>query len=98
MPAYVIVEVDVHDPAEYENYKKLTPPSLVPFGGKFVVRGGKAELLEGDQQPARIVVVEFPTLEKAKQWWNSAEYAPGKKLRQRIATTRMLVVEGAPQT
>lgn len=99
MPAYIIVEVDIHDPSEYENYKKLTPPSLVPFGGRFLARGGKAELLEGDKPPARVVVLEFPSADKARAWWNSAEYAPGKQLRQRIATTRMLLVEGAnPQT
>ena len=98
MPAYLIVEVEIHDATEYENYKKLTPASLVPFGGRFVVRGGQAEMLEGDRKPARVVVVEFPTAEKARQWWISPEYAPAKKLRQRIATTRMLLVEGvSPQ-
>jgi uncharacterized protein (DUF1330 family) len=94
MPAYLLVEIDIHDAAEYENYKKLTPASLVPYGGRFVVRGGAAETLEGDSRPGRIVVVEFPSLEKARQWWSSPEYEPAKKLRQRIATTRMLLVEG----
>lgn len=98
MPAYLLVEVEIHDAAEYEDYKKLTPASLVPFGGRFVVRRGQAETLEGDGKPSRIVVVEFPSIEKARQWWNSPEYAPAKKLRQRIATTRMLLVEGvSPQ-
>jgi uncharacterized protein (DUF1330 family) len=94
MPAYIIVEVDIHDPEQYEDYKKLTPGSLQPFGGKFIVRGGQAENLEGDWQPKRIVVLEFPSVEKAKQWWASEEYAPAKALRQRTSTTRMIVVKG----
>jgi uncharacterized protein (DUF1330 family) len=94
MPAYIIVEVAIHNPAEYEDYKKLTPASLIPFDGKFIVRGGKTETLEGDWNPERIVVVEFPTLEKAKAWWNSESYAPAKALRQRTAHTKMIVVPG----
>ena len=94
MPAYVIVEVDVQNPTEYEDYKKQTPPSLLPFQGKFIVRGGKTEILEGDWHPKRIVVLEFPTLELAKKWWSSEEYAPAKALRQRTAKTRMIAVEG----
>lgn len=94
MPAYLLVEIDIHNPVEYENYKKLTPASLVPFGGKFVVRGGSAETLEGEGKPGRIVIVEFPNLENARQWWSSPEYEPAKRLRQRIATTRMVLVEG----
>lgn len=94
MAAYIIVEVDIHDPVQYEDYKKLTPASLEPFDGRFVVRGGATETLEGDWQPGRIVVLEFPSVEKAKAWWGSAEYAPAKALRQRTATTKMIVVEG----
>jgi uncharacterized protein (DUF1330 family) len=95
MATYVIVEVEVHDPVQYEDYKKLTPPSLVPFQGKFVVRGGSAEALEGSPDPQRIVVLEFPTRELARKWWSSNEYAPAKALRQRISTTRMILVDGA---
>ena len=94
MPAYIIVEVDVHDPAQYDEYKKLTPISLIPYDGKFIVRGGKTETLEGDWNPQRMVVLEFPTLEKAKEWWASEEYAPAKSLRQRTAHTKMILVEG----
>ncbi len=78
MPAYIIAEISIHNPLEYEDYKKLTPQSLKPFDGKFIVRGGKAEILEGEWRPERIVTIEFPTLEKAKAWWNSEEYAPAK--------------------
>ncbi|MBD1398854.1 DUF1330 domain-containing protein [Pontibacter sp. JH31] len=94
MPAYIIVEVNVTDPATYEDYKKLTPGSLEPFDGKFIVRGGAAELLEGEQEPNRMVVLEFPTMEKAKAWWSSEEYAPAKAIRQSASTTRMIAVEG----
>ncbi|SIR23132.1 DUF1330 domain-containing protein [Pontibacter lucknowensis] len=94
MPAYIIVEVEVKDPATYEDYKKLTPGSLKPFDGKFIVRGGATELLEGEQEPQRIVILEFPTMEKAKAWWSSEEYAPAKALRQSASSTRMIAVEG----
>lgn len=94
MPAYIIVDVEVKDPHRYEDYKKLTPASLVPFGGRFIVRGGKTETLEGDWKPGRIVVVEFATLEKAKAWWESDTYAPAKAIRQAASITRMLLVEG----
>ena len=94
MKAYVIVDVTIKDPARYEDYKKLTPGSLVPFDGKFVVRGGTAETLEGDWQPGRIVVLEFPSIEKAKAWWSSEGYAPAKAIRQSASVTQMILVEG----
>ena len=94
MPAYIIVEIEIHDAETYEEYKKLTPISLAAYGGKFIVRGGKTETLEGGWQPQRIVVLEFPTVERAKEWWASEEYAPAKNLRQRTAHTKMIVVEG----
>jgi uncharacterized protein (DUF1330 family) len=94
MPAYILVEVDVHNPEEYEDYKKLTTDTLLPYQGKFIVRGGKAESLEGSWEPKRIVVLEFPTKELAKQWWSSPEYTPAKEIRQRTASTRMILVEG----
>ena len=94
MKAYVIVDVKIHDHSRYDGYKKLTPASLVPFDGKFVVRGGKTETLEGDWEPGRIVVLEFPSLEKAKAWWSSDGYAPAKAIRQASSDTRMIGVEG----
>ena len=94
MAAYVIVDVTITNPQDYEEYKKLTPASITAYGGKFIVRGGKAETLEGGWDPERIVVLEFPTVERAKEWWASAMYAPAKEIRQRSATTRMIVVEG----
>ncbi|MGV3630716.1 MAG: DUF1330 domain-containing protein [Bacteroidota bacterium] len=94
MAAYVLVEIRIHDPKDYEEYKKLTPASIAAYGGKFVVRGGKTETLEGDWQPERIVVLEFPTVGRAKEWWASEEYAPARTIRQRSAHTQMIVVEG----
>ncbi|CAN5399496.1 DUF1330 domain-containing protein [soil metagenome] len=94
MKAYIIVDVDINDPVQYEDYKKLTPPSLIPFEGKFIVRGAPTETLEGDWKPNRLVILEFPSLEKAKSWWSSDTYAPAKALRQAIAHTQMIMVEG----
>jgi len=94
MPAYIVVDVTIHNAENYEGYKKLTPASLVPYNGKFIVRGGKTETLEGDWQPGRFVILEFPSVEKAKQWWSSEEYAPAKALRQANAETQMILVDG----
>jgi len=94
MPAYVIVEVTIHDHKEYEEYKKLTPASITAYGGKFVIRGAKTESLEGDWNPERIVVLEFPTIERAREWYNSKEYAPAKKIRHKNAASKMILVEG----
>jgi uncharacterized protein (DUF1330 family) len=95
MSAYIVVEVQVNDPVRYEDYKKMVPSSLAAYGGRFIVRGGKVETLEGDWAPKRFVMVEFPSLEKAKAWWASEEYAQAKALRQATAQTQMIVVEGA---
>jgi uncharacterized protein (DUF1330 family) len=94
MKAYVIVDVKIHDHSRYDDYKQLTPASLVPFDGKFVVRGGTTETLEGNWEPGRIVVLEFPSMERAKAWWSSEGYAPAKAIRQASSETRMIVVEG----
>ena len=94
MPAYVIVDVKINNHEDYEEHKKLTPASITAYDGKFIVRGGKTETLEGDWDPERIVVLEFPTVERAKEWWASEMYAPAKQIRQRTASTQMIVVEG----
>jgi uncharacterized protein (DUF1330 family) len=94
MPAYIVVEVEVLDPERYEDYKRMVPASLAKYGGNFLVRGGKAENLEGTWSPKRMVIVEFPAVDQAKTWWNSPEYAEAKALRQATAKTEMIVVEG----
>ncbi len=94
MAAYIVVEVEVNDPVRYEDYKKMVPPSLGRFGGRFLVRGGETETLEGDWTPKRLVILEFPSVEKAKAWWDSDDYAEAKALRQATATTQMIVAQG----
>jgi uncharacterized protein (DUF1330 family) len=92
--AYVIVEIDVQDPVGYEDYKKHAAATIAGRGGKYLVRGGKTEVLEGDWEPKRIVILEFPSMEKAKAWLNSEEYREPRKMRQRTAKTNMILVEG----
>ena len=94
MAAYVIVEISVTDTQVYEEYRKLTPASLLPFEGRFAVRGGHTETLEGGWNPERIVVLEFPNMEKAKAWYNSDFYTAAKEIRLRSAKTRMILVDG----
>jgi uncharacterized protein (DUF1330 family) len=94
MKGYIIVDVKITDPQRYEEYKRLTPGTLAAFEGKFIVRGGHTETLEGDWQPGRVVILEFPSLEKAKAWWSSDRYAPAKAIRQSASITRMIMVEG----
>lgn len=96
MAAYIIVEIDVHDPTTYDEYKILAPPSIAEYGGRYIVRGGRTETLEGDWSPKRIVVLEFPDMEKACAWQASREYAPAREVRQRSSTARMIAVEGLP--
>ncbi len=94
MSAYVIVEVSIHDPLEYETYKKLTPATIRAFDGRFIVRGGASITLEGDWNPERIVVLEFPSVERANEWWHSDIYTEAKEIRQRTAKTKMIIVPG----
>ena len=94
MPAYVAVDITINDPATYDKYKTLAPASIAKYGGTYLARGGETKILEGSWSPQRFVILEFPTLEAAEQWWGSPEYAPAKALRQSSATTDMLLVEG----
>ena len=94
MSAYVIVQIGIDDPVQYEQYKTLAPRSLSAYGGRYVVRGGASELLEGRWQPPRLVILEFPDADRARAWWSSPEYAPAKAIRQACARTDMLLIEG----
>lgn len=98
MPAYVVAEIEVEDPARYEEYKKLAPAAIAAYGGRYVARGGRTEVLEGPWSPKRLVIVEFPSLERAREWWDSPEYAPAKGLRQACSRAKMIVVEGLPSS
>ncbi|MBM3368085.1 MAG: DUF1330 domain-containing protein [Betaproteobacteria bacterium] len=94
MAGYVIAEVDVHDAALFEEYRKLVPATIAQYGGKYLVRGGATESREGGWAPKRMVMLEFPSAEQARKWYHSAEYAPALALRLKAATTRMVIVEG----
>ena len=94
MAAYVVVQIEIDDPVEYEIYKTLAPPSIAAFGGRYLIRGGACERLEGTWQPARFVVLEFPDAGRARAWWSSEEYAEAKAIRQRCARTDMVLIEG----
>jgi uncharacterized protein (DUF1330 family) len=94
MPAYIVVEIEVLDPERYERYKQIAASSIAAYGGRYVVRGGNPETLEGNWDPKRVVILEFSSVEQAKAWWNSPEYAEGKLLRQATARSQMIVVQG----
>jgi uncharacterized protein (DUF1330 family) len=94
MPAYVIVETDIHDPEQYERYKAASPASVADGGGRFVARGGELAVLEGDWSPTRLVILEFPDLEAVKRWYESPGYQEVKALREGAADFRMVAVEG----
>ena len=94
MSAYVVIEIIIKNPEGYKEYKRLAPPTIAAYGGKYLARGGKAENLEGDWQPNRIVILQFESVEKAKQWLNSEEYQEAKSLRHMYATSNTIVVEG----
>jgi uncharacterized protein (DUF1330 family) len=94
MPAYVIAHIDVKDPVRYEDYKKMSPVSIQKYGGRFIARGGKCEVLEGNWEPKRLVLLEFPSAERAREWWASEDYRPAKELRQATSTGDMIVIEG----
>ena len=95
MSAYVIGEIEVTDPAVYEDYRKQVLAVVTKYGGKFLVRGGKVDSKEGGWAPKRIVVLEFPSVEQARKWYHSAEYAPALALRLKAAKSKMVIVEGA---
>ncbi len=94
MVAYVIANIEVTDPAQYEDYKKLAGPAIEACGGKYLVRGGKTEVLEGKWQPNRLVMLEFESVEKAQAWWDSTHYAQSKAIRQGSAVSSMVIVQG----
>jgi uncharacterized protein (DUF1330 family) len=95
MAAYIIAEIQVTDPAAYDEYRPLAAASIARFGGRFLVRGGKLDLLEGETQPERIVVIEFPDADTARRWYHSDEYQTALKIRHAASRGRVFLVEGA---
>ena len=94
MPAYIVVEIEIIDPVGYEEYKIQAGATVHKYGGKYIARGGKTEVLEGDWNPKRIVVLQFESMERAKEWLNCEEYREPRKMRHKTAKTNMILVEG----
>jgi uncharacterized protein (DUF1330 family) len=94
MAVYLVAVVDVHDPQQFRRYVTEVPSIVAKFGGRYLVRGGDLEVVEGEWPVPRVTVVEFPSMEKAKQWWNSEEYRPYRELRGRTARTNAVMVRG----
>ena len=94
MSAYVIANVTVKDPVRYEDYRRLVTPTVAKYGGRFIARGGKVEVLEGEWQPNRLVLLEFPSMDQAREWYHSPEYAPALAMRLKCASAKLILVEG----
>jgi len=94
MAAYLIAEVDVHDPVAYEEYKSLAATAVTAYGGEYIARGGAAELLEGWPRPQRVVIIRFPDMAIVRAWHASPEYSRARAVRERAATSRFQVVDG----
>lgn len=93
MSAYVIVDIHVTNPQEYQTYIQLSPKTVAAFGGKYLARGGKVEVLEGDWQPNRLVILEFDSMDRAKEWLNSPQYQPARQIRHKTSQTNMVLIE-----
>ena len=96
MVAYVINDMEVTDPQLLDEYKKLSPATVVQYGGRFLARGGQTETIEGSWSPKRLVILEFPSFAQAKAWVDSPEYAPAKRMRQKASRSNIVIVDGAP--
>ncbi len=94
MTAYVVVDIDVKDPKTYSDYIAKAPATVTAFGGRYLARAGRTEKLEGDWTPKRLVILQFESLERAREWLNSPDYTPVKALRHKAAHSNMVVIEG----
>ena len=92
--AYVICDIEVTDPVAYEEYKKLAASSVASHGGGYIVRGGATEVLEGEYQPSRVVVLEFPSADDARRWYGSESYGAARQVRAHAARASLTLVEG----
>ncbi|HEX6319015.1 MAG TPA: DUF1330 domain-containing protein [Burkholderiales bacterium] len=95
MAAYVVGEMEITDPQLYEEYRRQVLAVVTRYGGRFIVRGGRVETLEGGWSPKRFVALEFPSMEQARRWYGSPEYAPLIALRQKASRGKLILVEGA---
>jgi uncharacterized protein (DUF1330 family) len=96
MPAYLIADIDVTDPEGYAEYRRTVGESIAAFGGRFLARGGRTVSLEGDWKPKRLVIVEFPSMERLRAWYDSPEYAPALALRKRASVSSLVMTEAIP--
>ena len=94
MPSYVLGDIEITDPEAYEEYRKLVPPTVAKYGGKYILRGASYEKVEGDWSPKRLVLLEFESVERAKEWYDSPEYSGPKAIRHQAATSNLLIVDG----
>jgi uncharacterized protein (DUF1330 family) len=94
MPAYLIANVDVQDAATYEEYRKQVPATIAKHGGRYLVRGGRVDRVEGSWNATRLVVLEFPSMEQARRWYDSEDYREPKAIRMKSAVTDAVFVEG----
>jgi uncharacterized protein (DUF1330 family) len=94
MPAFVVCNIKVSDPAAYEKYKLLAPPAIAQYGGRYVARGGKTAVLEGEWAPDRFVILEFPDMDAARRFYDSPEYRAAREARKNAARMSMILVEG----
>lgn len=94
MAAYVLAEIEITNPDGYKEYTQHVPATVAKYGGRFLVRGGMIEVLEGDWPQRRRVLIEFPSVPAAKQWWDSSEYEKPKAMRRANSTGRLLLMEG----
>ena len=94
MAAYVIADVEVTDPAGYDEYRKGVPATIAAHGGRYLARGGAVQVLEGDWIPRRAVILEFPSLERARAWYDSPEYRPLREMRARASNSRLVIIDG----
>ncbi len=94
MPAYIVVDIVVHDPVAYEPYKQMASAAVAKYGGRYIVRGAATDVREGDWHPNRFVIVEFPSLAQARAFYESEDYAPALAIRKAVATSKLLIVDG----
>ena len=97
MPAYVIADIEVTDPEAYREYAERVPATIASHGGRYLARGGEVDVLEGDWQPSRLVILEFPTSDDARAWYHSAAYEAVKEVRLLSSHGQLVLTEGVPQ-
>lgn len=94
MAAYLIADVNVTDPAAYEGYRREVPATIAAYGGRYLARGGRTEVLEGQWHPHRLVILEFPSMARLQEWYHSPGYAPLAALRQASTSSTIVITEG----